>query len=936
MLKPLRPQKYIYKLNSTYLDMNDYDVNIDFHDVMNNPEVVISVGHSQLIKWIEDLTGTANNYLRVKDIQKEIKELKRRDNTRENKEDIRTKYDELYNLQFEPHLVSIQFDKKSHFDKCYEITQNEVGENVVIPKLKINGKYFRRLYGTPGGLKMSTVLFIDDGLYAPIYRNITNGRDVELKYTPAKLEAYCALTSSTSNAVSWPNMIVVPGTTTSFKSDVIEVRDGENSNDPQVNAVKDKDIEIEINDGCGIMTPEYSRKINREATGDNNIASGVCARCAFLKGMLFTFDFKDFAVNVAHKTTVIDAWGDERDVMSADAIITTSQLKLWNAYKNYEDYRDNCIKHGYEFRLTKVSEELDESRNLNYQFTQSYYLDDSDIDDLISPTVDEITDIVSLDPRKSIVYLAGSGLDDKNVMKSDLVARALMVNPELINDPYVRSRIERMIQKKIRLAKISTIDVAGNFALISGDPYIMCEDIFGLEKKGLLQAGEIYHKFWKDRGVSDVVCMRAPMCAHYNIVKQKIKYSDEADYWYQYITDCLILNSWDTLRIAESGCDEDGDIIFTTNNPVLLNKHRNLPALDCQQRNAPKMQLDPAKTDTEQLIADSNKRGFKNKVGSITNIGTSMLNLQSQFQPDSKEWNELEYRVICIQHFQQLSIDSVKGIKMTPMNNQWNNLSSCMPDKNDSDEMLALKEFNKRICAHRKPYFFIYRYNTTKARYDKYIKNVDSKLKQKYNISLKELLCNNNLSEELQNEKTRFYNRCPVDMSPGTVNRIAWAVEQKFDNFNKLPVVKFDKEIIKSGVEYSMSDYYKVAEVYNSYKLSIVNLVKRTKNDEIDESEDGAADKSMIDLIFRGKFYEACSNEKVLCEILIDLLYDKPNAKGVVWDMCGEVIINNLLEKSNYMIQYPEKVIESEEFSCCRNRFKMKTLHVGGEDDGEI
>ena len=903
--------------------MNDYDVKINLRDVINNPEVVISVGHSQLIKWIEDLTGTEKNYLRVKEVQKEIKGLKRLDNTKENKTKIKEKYDELYSLQFEPHLVSIEFDKKLHFDKCCE-------------KLIINGKHFHRLYGTPGGLKMSTVLFIDRDLYETVYKYITNGRNVELKYTPAKLEAYCALTSSTSNVVSWPNMIVVPGTVVNFKSDVIEVRDGEISNDPQVHAVKNKDIEIEINDGCGIMTPEYSQKITKEATGIDDIASGVCARCAFLKGMLFTFDFKDFAVNVAHKTTVIDAWGDERDVMSADAIITTSQLKLWSAYKNYEDYYENCVKHGYEFRLTKVSEELDESRNLNYQFTQSYYLDDEDIDALISSTVDEIMDIIALDPRKSIVYLAGSGLDEKNVMKADLVAQALMINPDLINDPYVRSRIERMIQKKIRLAKISTIDVAGNFALIAGDPYIMCEDLFGLEKNGLLQAGEIYHKFWEDRGVEEVVCMRAPMCAHYNIVKQRVKNTAEADYWYQYIKDCMILNSWDTLRIAESGCDEDGDIMFTTNNAVLINKHRNLPALDCQQRNAPKMQLDPANSDTELLIAESNKRGFKNKVGSITNIGTSMLNLQSSFAPGSKEWDELEYRVICIQHFQQLSIDSVKGIKMTPMNNQWNNLSSCMPNKDDTHEILQQKEFNKHVCAHRKPYFFIYRYNTTKARYDKYVKNVDSKLKQKYGISLYGLLEAEDLSDELVYERERFYNRCPVDMSPGTVNRIAWAVEKKFEDFNKLPSVKFDKDLIKSGVEYSTSDYYKVVDVYNAYKSSIVNLAKKTKSDEIDESEDGAADKSVIDLMFKSKFYEACPNEKMLCEILIDILYDKPNAKSVVWDMCGDVIINNLLEKANYTINYPAKVDDNEDFSCCRHRFSMKELYVGGEKNGEI
>lgn len=916
-MKPLRPQKYIYKLNSTYLDMNNYDITLNLSDVAYNSDIVISVGHSQLIEWIEELTNTSNNYLRAEEVRKEIKYLKSLDNTTKNRQKIKNKYDELYSLQFEPNLVSIQFDKKSHFDNCCN-------------RLAINGKSFHRLYGTPGGLKMSTVLFINTELYPQIYEMINNGRNTNLEYTPAKLEAYFALTSSTSNAVSWPRMIVVKGTTTHFKSDVIEVSDGITSNDPAVQNVKDKDIEIEINDGCGIMTPEYSQKITQEATGVDEISSGVCARCAFLKGMLFTFDFKEFATAIAHKTTVIDAWGQERDVMDADVIITTSQLKLWDAYDSYESYYDNCMRYGYGFRLTKVSDELDESRNLNYQFTQSYYLDDKDIDELISPTVDEIKDIIALDPRKSIVYLAGVSLNDKNVMKSDVIARALMINNDLINDPYVRSRIERMINKKIRLAKISTIDVAGNFALISGDPYAMCEDIFGMEVKGLLGAGEIYHKFWKDKDTQEVVCMRAPMCAHFNIVKQRIHYSDKADYWYKYIKDCIILNSWDTLRIAESGCDEDGDIIFTTNNKILVEKHRALPALDCQQHKAPKM------VPTEENIAASNKKGFKNKVGSITNIGTSMLNLQAQFLMGSKEWNELEYRTICIQHFQQLSIDSVKGIKMTPMNNRWNNLSQCLPSDGDSEEIAKIKEFNKRICAYRKPFFFIYRYNTTKAEYDKYVKKVDEKLKQRFRISLDELLKRDDLSDELIKEREKFYNRCPVDMSPGTVNRIAWVVNDKFDDFNSLPRVQFDKELIKSGVEYSKVDFFNVRDVYKEYRDAIKNLAKKTKIDEINDEEDGIVDKSVIDLLFKGKFYEVCSNGKILCDILIDLLYDKPNSKSVVWEMCGDVIIDNLLQKSNGIIEYPECVIENEEFSCCRKKFKMKKIFVGGEDNGEI
>ena len=250
--------------------------------------------------------------------------------------------------------------------------------------------------------------------------------------------------------------------------------------------------------------------------------------------------------------------------------------------------------------------------------------------------------------------------------------------------------------------------------------------------------------------------------------------------------------------------------------------------------------------------------------------------------------------------------------------------------------MVNLKEFNKRICAYRKPFFFIYRYNTTKAEYDKYVKKVNSKLKQKYHISLDELLSSSDLSEDLLREREMYYNRCPVDVSPGTVNRIAWAVNNKFEEFSSLPCVAFDKEILKSGAEYSYDQFSKVRDVYREYRDSLKNLAKKTKRDEVDDEEDGVVNKAAIDLVFKGKFYEVCADEKTLCDILIDLLYDKPNSKSVVWDICGDVVISNLLEKSGYIIEYPEVVTENEEFSCCRKKFRMKQIYVGGENDGEI
>lgn len=933
-MKLLRSQRYIFKFDSTFLEMCDYNVNMDFDEAMsNNPNMVIAMGHSQLFKWIEDMYPyTIPDYAIEEQTKQKIKYTRKLGNTKENKKNIKELYSLLHKCQFEKNIVSIQFDKKKHFDNC--CSKRDDGS----PKLIINGQHFVRLYGTPGGLKMSTVLFINQKIYDQIYSKVNNGRNDELLYTPAKLEAYMALTSSTSNAVPTPRMIVVKGTNVKIHSDVIEIgEDKDNIMRPYNNPINNKEIEIEIDDGCGLMSPQYSRIINNTINEENETVSGVCARYAFFKGMLFTFDFNEFARDVAHKYTIIDAWGHERDVRDADVIATTSQLKLWNAYDSYEDYFENCEKNQYEFRLTKISEQLDEVRSLNYQFTQSYYLSNQDIEELIAPTVNEIKDIISLDPMKSIVYLAGSGLDEKNIFKADPVAQALMVNKELINDPYVRSRIERMIQKRIRLAKISTLDVDGNFALISGDLYAMCENYFGLEVNGILKEGETYHKFWQDKGVKEVVCMRAPMCAHYNIVKQAVKNDEKADHWFKYITDCMILNSFDTLRIAESGCDCDGDIMLTTNNTVLVNKHRKLPALDCQQNNAPKIKL-PMKTkeereSSEYEISESNKKGFSNKVGSITNIGTSMLNLQSKFAFGSPEWEELEYRVMCIQHYQQLTIDSVKGIKMTPMDKSWNNISCCLPNDDDDEKTLEEKAFNKKICADKKPFFFIYRYSTIKSEYEKYVKQFDKKLRQKYRITLDQMLTSKCLTKELEKVRERYYNKCPVDLSPGTVNRIAWAVEDKFREFNQLPRVKFNKEIIKSGITYNKTEYANVRKVYEEYRSCLINLAKATNSGDVDEDDGGAQEKAMVDSAFKEKFQQACPNEQILCDILIDMLYDNINTKSVVWDMCSNVIIDNLLAKNNNMVSYPAKTNENEDFMCCRHRFKIKNICVGGVRD---
>ena len=80
---------------------------------------------------------------------------------------------------------------------------------------------------------------------------------------------------------------------------------------------------------------------------------------------------------------------------------------------------------------------------------------------------------------------------------------------------------------------------------------------------------------------------------------------------------------------------------------MLIRCYKPLPAINCVQHKAEK------KIVTEENIIQSNFNGFGNSVGSITNRATAMFSIQSQFDHNSKEYKELEYRILCTQLFQQ-------------------------------------------------------------------------------------------------------------------------------------------------------------------------------------------------------------------------------------------------------------------------------------------
>jgi len=535
-------QRYIFKLHSGRLRKAQWKLNLPLPEARRNEEIV-SLADSQVLRWLDELNGVTDIDSKVRFIKHKIKEIRELGDAQSRRE-VKRLYAKLDEIQFQPDYLCLIIDRDRDYRRACR-------------GFSVNGVKYRRLLGTNGGVKTKTIVFVSERHAGEINRRIDNGRDPSKELVPAKLEAYKALACSASIPVSMPRgVLVVSDCETEFLSDIVYL-DDERDGEPLMEERRQTKVQLNESDGYGLMLPSLAERWSAEL-GLDYIVSGVNTRFSWEKGMLFTFDFLDFAEKVAGSYLVKDAWGNDVDIRSVEAVLTTSMLKLWDSYASCDDYLRNCTANHYTFCVTKVCpKELERERTLNYQFIQSYDLSDSDIEELISPTIEEIRDVLHDDPVKTTLFLKGAGMNEDSVQNlEDDIAKAVMIEPKMLDDPYVRGSVYQLIRNRIDEAKVGVLKVHGNYSIVSGDPYSLCQHIFGLEVTGLLKAGEIYNEYWARQDAEKLACFRAPMSCHSNIRAVRPNRSEAAAYWYRYMRTCTLFNSWDTAAHALNGCDK--------------------------------------------------------------------------------------------------------------------------------------------------------------------------------------------------------------------------------------------------------------------------------------------------------------------------------------------------------------------------------------------
>lgn len=915
MSKQLASRRLIFEIDTLKLKKDKWNVIINIEEAKKNGQL-IAIFDSDVLRMIRTLRRKDYTTEEIEQVKKEIKKIKKLDNNANNRNQIKKLNDKLNKMMFMPEYVSIVIKSNKDYDKASQ-------------GFFINGEKFVELLGSPNGVKKNKVIYIQEKIYKKIYKQLNNDRNEDIPFVPAKLQAYLSLACSNSTSVSDPRgVLVVPDSVTKFKTKVTLIDDTK-TDVPVITPNYEIEKEFESSDGNGLISPRLMKQWQKDLKL-NYMPSGTCIRNAFTKGMLFPFDFHKFAKEIAKNNIVKDVWGNQYNIDDIDIILTTSMLKLWKCYDSIEQYLSATKRNGFGFSVTKASPEvLENERRLNYQFIQALNLNEKDISDLIKPTVLELKEVLGLDCEKSMLFMGAEslgkyfypGIEDK-------IVASLMLNQECIYDTYIRNSIHRTIKKKIDETKYGKIKVRGNFQIIADDPYTLCETVFGFKPKGLLPSGKFYSHYWNKLNVKEVAAFRAPMSCQSNARYLHLDNTEEMRKWYKYMKNVFILNSWDMTCDAINGADKDGDMIMTTDNPVILNGVIPLNAILCVQKNAEKKKV------TLKDMRESNKKAFGNEVGSVTNRVTSMYEVMAGYDKDCEEYKALEYRIQCGQNYQQNSIDKCKGIVCKDMPREWYDYKALKIKEDDTEEVIKEKEFNKKIVANKKPYFMCYIYPTLMKDYKTFINNTNKNCLMRFGIDVDALMKKENKTEDELIYLEYYKNKMPVGTNPCIMNQIAWKVEDEFKDIrNTISKVEFDKHIYMTDTKISKTNKKKISALYDKYKKTVTQFMKNANREKADKETKKEKFNEFI-TSFHNEALEICSNEEELCNTLIDACYDDINARGFIWNIVGKQILKNLIKINNKIIKYPirdlngQVIFNGEKFTFVEREIKEEELNA--------
>jgi len=913
-LKKLQ-QYYVFKITTSQLRQDNYDINMNFIEARKSDKV-ISLGDSQMLRTLRNIKGINIDSEKIEFLLSEKRRIKRRSHSQENLELLNQVEKELTDILFVPELVSVYVENKNHY--------KHIGKNGFM----LNGKKYVRFACGAGQARRNNALFIDESFEEKMYEVLNNNRE-DIEITPAKYNAYFSLSTSASLPVTSPYFCVVPDKEVVRTERVEFIREVDGGDD--IVEKIDRKITFNLWDGQGIISPKMA-KIWADDLELDYIPSSFIVRSNFIKGLVVVIDFHKFSDEIG-KRFITDVYGNKINIRDMDIVLTQSQFKLWDAFSSIDSYKSNLKKNNLEWSVSRVAPRNEKKYTfLNYQFLQALNLDDKSIERLCKPTIDHFKNIIKEKIDHTLLYFLGrlsDGEFDPLIYNkiNDNVVKSLILNNNLLKDPYVRNHISYSLNKRIKQSYMGNLIVNGSYTMMVSDPYAFLEYLFDLPIEGLLNRGEHYNKYWSEKGKEKLAALRAPLTWRSEVNVLKLKINDKINDWYKYLDNCVVYNVFGNDCLIHGGSDFDGDIVCITDNEEIINgAYGGLP-IDYENKKASKEKINK----NNLYLSDIN--GFDNKVGFVTNVATTAFAMLPKFEEGSEEYNELIKRLKCFRKEQGSTIDATKGLEIKPFPMHWTKWKKIK--ENESEEEKSKREFLNSVAINQRVYFMRYLYPKYNKKYNQYEKSVDMiYVRTKFRRTLSDLLSADR--ESLTDKEKRFikkyYDLHPFLETDCTMNKISRFMEKsikeiKIKDMEKLP----DDQILLLKNKKIETDPIKIKLLYNLYKKyksekKNINKKNREYNDYSYESVD------QFNKHFRVLANEISTNGSELANMAVDICYiihPKDN-KSFLWNVFGEDLLDNIYLNRQEEIKAPF-LSQNGKINYLGNKYEMKKIKIEEE-----
>ena len=919
-------QFYTLKFKSSRLKEFGYKVDTTF-DKAKECKEIIALADSQMLRSIRDLTKHTVKYDKLERLfferhlcQKLLQKNKHVEFYSERLDQIQNK---INRTMFIPNYITVVMEHNQHYDEIYHN-----GFTVILDGVE---REYRRISCSAGQARVSTVAFVSTDIIDELRRRLNNGRNPNVKIAPSKFNAYFGLYSSASQVVSEPKFIVVKDykNYTHFLANYVTETDW---NQDDVITVKDTgDMEMNRTDGMGLISPRLAWKWANEL-GLDYIPSQFGIRQSFIKGMVCVFDIHDFCEKENNGNYIVDTIYKDKDgnyikadLRNYDLIISESQFKLWDSFDSMDDYINNCHKNKLYWSVPQYApKEAKNMLKLNYQFIQTLDLHQGDVERLCKQFVDWIEGVSYKNVPYMLLFLLGVNNDEKKIGEflkngQNYWIKSLIVNPKLKDDKYIRTKIRKLIKKKIQNGCLGDIYVDGNFQIIVSDPFGFMQHVCGQKPTGLLDKGEFYSNYWNQRGVKQVDAMRSPLTYKSEHVILNLRNDEKVNYWYKYCNLGIILNYYGHECVNFAGSDFDLDILATTSNKTMI-RHTYKNALPVVY-NAPRPEK---KIFTEDDLYKADTFSFGSIIGQITNKSSNayalLPNLELQYGKDSKEYQLTESRLKQCCKAQSAQIDKAKiGKPVKGIPSVWTTKQEIKIDKNtgkllEPEVVAKRKIFYNSILLNKHPYFFKYRYKESKKKYDRYVDECEMTCHQKFKMSVKSLKNLKRKTPEQIEFIENYYIYMPLTYSDSSMNLVCRYIEGvNFDISQKIKSTDNDTivDIYKNpNVCYTLDQRDKIIAILKSYIKGkhFDQMIPDDKDENEGKYDADAIQEYQIDndsLI--NKMKSVCKNPYIVVNCLIDYFYkEKLSAnKDILWNTYGKYIFNNVKLNTKDKIVFP-------------------------------